>query len=216
MADKSIQFSVPMVRALIEGTKSQTRRLTQQYQIGDRLYVREPWRVARRYDGYSPVSSRHGGPILTPQTMSVLYIAGGQAANMEGAGWTFDYFNPRHMPEWAGKYRQAMHMPRWASRLTLRVSDVRIERLHDISEDDCLAEGLQVLTEGDADGDGRPVTFTYYRGGDDLPWTQDPGEAYFALLDMLHGEGFADSNPQLVAYSFSIERGNIDMLSEAA
>lgn len=220
MADKSIQFSVPMVKRLIHGAKTQTRRLDRPagnpYQVGDRLYVREPWRVARRYDGYSPVSSRRDGPILTPRAMSVLYIAGGQAANMEGGGWTFDWHNPRHMPDWAGKFRQAMHMPRWASRLTLTVTDVRIERLHDISYEDCIAEGIEM--------ESADPPFYYVPGMDtakiavgiEQPGGRHAQRAYFNLLDFLHGDGFSARNPKLVAYSFTVERGNIDMLSEAA
>ena len=45
------------------------------------------------------------------------------------------------LPEWVGKLRPGMFIPRWASRLTLYVTEVRVERLHDISRADARAEG---------------------------------------------------------------------------
>jgi len=45
------------------------------------------------------------------------------------------------LPEWVGKLRPGMFIPRWASRLTLYVTEVRVERLHDISREDARAEG---------------------------------------------------------------------------
>lgn len=158
MADKPIIFSTPMVRALLAGNKTQTRRVLKvdlregidsifsegrkmwegcswtgdrretipvRYFSGDRLWVREHWRAANAYDDLSP--SAMGGE-------ESIYYEADQV--WQTWGWPLPVG-----PE--DRFRQAMHMPRWASRLTLIVSDVRVQRLQDISEADAWAEGCK-------------------------------------------------------------------------
>jgi hypothetical protein len=95
----------------------------------------------------------------------------------------------------------SIHMPRWASRLTLTVTDVRVQRLHEISDDDAVAEGC----ECDSDG-WRDYLF---------PSTQCCGTArdsYRTLWNSLHGPDAWDANPWVVAVSFSVQHGNIDQI----
>ena len=170
MTDRPILFSGPMVRAILEGRKTQTRRiikvngrvpefcggrgdlndlscwgwqdanygdwitleadpgqrmgwrgLQSAYAPGDRLWVREAWRTLHTSDCLAP---RH----LAEDPSKV----------------TFEADSHRRNPLWAfGKLRPSMFMPRWASRLTLIVTDVRVQRLQDISEDDARAEGIE-------------------------------------------------------------------------
>lgn len=216
MADKPILFSGPMVQALLAGTKTQTRRAipakaldayyeyddwcsnvsagipcTRKWerefflerlriQPGDRLYVREHWRTVGSAGQFDSVPPRD----MEPQ--AVWYVADGEApAN-----------------EFVGKHRQAMHMPRWASRLTLTVTDVRIERLQDISTADAMAEGI------DHSGDGYAAP--------DMSWVGSPELAYRCLWERINGPGSWDANPWVAAYTFTVERGNIDQLARAA
>ena len=83
---------------------------------GDTLWVREAWRAWSQYDDLPP--SR------LPLGVDVQYTADASAP-------------------WASRYRSPRFMPRWASRITLRIEDVRVERLQDISEDDARAEGCE-------------------------------------------------------------------------
>lgn len=214
MADRPILFSGPMVRALLEGRKTQTRRVFAnieaieggefhifngggggvygvpeegvpeealdfvRYEIGDRLYVREAWRTAAHLDRFAPKVL----PVDTPVFFEA--DAGGEAV---GA---------------IGKFRQAMHMPRWASRLTLPVTDVRVQRLQEISEEDALAEGItqhgRFFGVADADWDHAS--------------TVSAVDAYATLWDSLNADrGYGwDTNPWIVAVSFTVERRNID------
>lgn len=138
MKERPILFSAPMVRALLAGTKTQTRRPLKQVQIrseampepewrsvhtlcpygqpGGRLWVREAWRSGRLTDRFAPRE-------MTPHP--VWYESDGPAP---------DACN--------GKLRPGMFMPRWASRITLEVTGVRVERLQDISVADAMAEGV--------------------------------------------------------------------------
>lgn len=121
MTERPILFSGPMVRAILDGRKTQTRRVAKdrdkpcKYGIaGDRLWVRETWQSAA--------------------AMGVCHASD-------------DYFVYRATdPDWetceGWQWRPSIFMPRKASRITLEITDVRAERLQDITNKDARAEGL--------------------------------------------------------------------------
>lgn len=84
---------------------------------GDRLWVKETWRVSRQWDGVKP-------SLITAGT-AIHYLADGRESGI------------------SGKNRPSIFMPRWASRIALEIKSIRIERLQDISETDAVAEGIQ-------------------------------------------------------------------------
>lgn len=93
---------------------------------GEALWLRETWRTATLPDGLNGIRFRADDtfvPIANTLEASVLW---GHA--QRGAAW-----------------RPSIFMPRWASRLSLRVADVRVERLQDITEEDARAEGVTPL-----------------------------------------------------------------------
>lgn len=219
MADRGITFSAPMVRALLDGRKTQTRRLISPtkkdiapgqilrfegpriggrayrfappHQPGDRLYVREHWKTTPAYDDLAPRDMGGEEPLR--------YLADDATFNWAEADGAL-----------AGRHRQAMHMPRWASRLTLLVTDVRVQRLQEIGEADALAEGIveheATMTE--------PAEYTI--GPDSLLYS-NAVEAYAALWDSLHTDPGTrwEDNPWIYAVSFDVRRGNIDNLEGA-
>lgn len=141
MADRPILFSWPMVRAILTGTKTQTRRVVKPApdwkpvgcpygQPGDRLWVREThylhgvWSV-RKDDGGKRRWTFHPSRDMGVQFTEPNGFIKGRSTTVHG--W---YRRP------------SIHMPRWASRITLEVTGVRVERLQDISEADAIAEGV--------------------------------------------------------------------------
>jgi hypothetical protein len=86
-------------------------------------------------------------------------------------------------------WRHSIHMPRWASRITLLVTDVRVQRLQEINRGDAMAEGCPFpnMAEGPSPTD----------------WFRD-------LWDQLHGNGAWNTNPEIVAATFTVQRRNID------
>lgn len=166
------------------------------YVPGDRLYVREEWSTHPAFDGISPRDLKRGSGIYTR--------ADGLWHNVDDViGWPF------------GRRRAGMHMPRWASRITLTVTNVRVQRLQDCSEEDAVAEGiypwqheeLGTLYSFERPGD------TVYRGRNKIasPAGFDrASHAYCRLWDNINGEGAWDKNPWIVAVSFSVEQRNID------
>lgn len=203
MTDRPILFSAPMVRALLAGTKTQTRRILKplpnrtiffdalkaglnqhqspRFASGDRLWVRETWQ-ALSFGDYQPTKSSQS---------EVRYAATDPCADLETEA--------RGYP-----WRPSIFMPRWASRITLTVTDVRIERLQDISEADAVAEGC---FKGKASGRVFANEAAMHLGGDEWANARD---WYADLWDIINGPGAWDANPWVVAYTFTVHRGNID------
>ena len=204
MADKPIIFSAPMVRALLEGRKTQTRRVVRQPDVD----AGQHW---HRYPaGWFMIDAEDAYLAKTPyQTGDRLYVRE-QCATWTGTITDVAYRADETEGEWenlkhdAGlgfwKMRPSIHMPRWASRLTLTVTDVRVQRLQDISEADAMAEGVDAVTMDDV-----PRQAAMSRRSD-----------FAALWNSLHGPEAWDANPWVAAYTFRPVLGNIDMLAERA
>lgn len=238
MADRPILFSAPMVRALLDGRKSQTRRVLRPrpeflggygdeadyeewgwidedgapmsvldvapngYVRGDRLWVREAFNAFQfSQDGDD------AWPVKIP-TLEECKEAD-ELAYRYGAPQIV-YRESDRARKWFAdqKWRPAIHMPRWASRLTLTVTDVRVERLQDISEADAWSEGCQPGALNDR-GEPFPADEPAPDGKGEIGW--DCARDWYAdLWDSLHGPDAWDANPWVAAISFDVRRGNID------
>ncbi|MCA1490130.1 hypothetical protein I6F11_04250 [Ensifer sp. NBAIM29] len=109
-----------------------------------------------------------------------------------------------------GKRVPAVHMPRWASRMTLIVTDVRVERLQDISEADAIAEGIERHHSG-----WMPYSTAFYEADGVTPanYHQDPRESYRSLWNKINGFGAWEANPWVAAYTFDVIKKNIDQVA---
>jgi hypothetical protein len=191
MTERPILFNGPMVRAILAGAKTQTRRAMRDqpcelldynrghlsirvrgavYQAfnpqippvrcpygkpGDRLWVREAWCASSAHDNIPPSA--------IPSGDGIEYLADGPTRVL------------------TGKRRQSMFMPRWASRITLEVTEVRVERLQDISRGDAMAEGCP---------------FPNMAAG------PDPRGWYANLWESINGAGSWGANPWVWVVSF--------------
>jgi len=142
--------------------------------VGDRLWVREAWRTHVSWDVDPPRGVIPAAPIW----------------------FEADPFEAR-MGLDVGKLRPSMFMPRWASRLTLTVTDVRVQRLQDISEEDAIAEGYPPAEQRATGG------IAEIRDAYPIAW-------YAWLWDSINGAGSWEANPWVAAYSFKVEHRNID------
>lgn len=108
--------------------------------------------------------------------------------------------------------RLGRFMFRAHSRLTLYVTDVRVERLNDISEADAIKEGIET---DHAAGMQSVWGWRDYLRGDSVAKRHfaDPRESYRTLWDAINGPGAWEANPWVVAYSFVPRLGNIDTLT---
>lgn len=226
MSTKGIIFSAPMVRALLAGTKTQTRRLFKPQ--GLRFYTHPI--SGDRYEQHNRDGFVGSGPMQAFGWGEGLYgylaYAPGDRLYVREALYLDDLCIPlfiysadeqriqwqnREQVAWLNNYpRQkvpSIHMPRWASRLWLEVTEVRVQRLQDINGNDARQEGIERAAEWPfwRDYEGR------------FPHMLTPRESFQTLWSTLHtkpGERWED-NPWIVAVSFAVHQGNVDEVSHA-
>lgn len=125
---------------------------------GDRIRVKEAWRTEELRDGLDGIRFRADGafvPIESSEDAAYRWTVAHASGKRNG-----------RRVEW----RSSMFLPRWASRIALELTDVRVQRLHDISEEDARAEGVKPiahLTDVERDGD--------YRRGYEEAWKEIHG-----------------------------------------
>lgn len=231
MADRPILFSGPMVRALLDGRKTMTRRVLKPASISEsRPGIMWPQYLNGQRIGESSsdpeivdLPDADGGTIEAGPTP---YCRGDRlwvretlqvASNDQDKRWlayAADGKDVWPLTEWRKPRNSipSIHMPRWASRLTLIVTEVRVQRLQEISEADAIAEGIERSPHGNGD------QWIDYPAGSSASGWSDPRESFRSLWDSLNADrGFGwDDNPWIVAVSFAIECGNIDQIGRAA
>jgi len=161
--DIPIIFSAPMVRALLEGRKTQTRRILKP-QPEPFLVDNKPCEVGLLQVGSDPRPRVTLGHVVTRQEVrfavgdrlwvreNYAYVGARDPGFLTyGATYPGDLAKygcenvPATLKEAGYKWKPSIHMPREVSRLTLVVAGVKVERLQDISEDDAVAEGIARL-----------------------------------------------------------------------
>jgi len=190
-----------MVRAILAGRKTQTRRLASSPLAkalpGDRLYVREAWAI-KRHEPCQP-HERDWQSLSRP---TIRYLADGAEIEAANHGDRTTGRGIYHGP--VEKGRPSIHMPRWMSRATLMITDVRFEPVNQISAADAIAEGIY-----------QPNGPGWTHDVDAPDWWNDPVFAFGKLWDSLHdqeGERFAEA-PPIVALTFAATLANIDALT---
>lgn len=144
MAIKPILFNTRMVQAILEGRKTQTRRLVKQPPVfGDILHDQDGWYYEDgTRNGHSLIPSFSPGDILwVRETWSTHYDGIHDDLQFCYKADGID-LQAECMPGESNRWHPSIHMPKEAARIFLRVKNVRVERLQDITEKDALAEGM--------------------------------------------------------------------------
>jgi len=224
MKERPILFSAPMVRAILEGRKTQTRRVIKPPKwatvddievwpnnavfveddneasfwiecpygkIGDRLWVRETW-MPGTYGEVSCITYKADNKSIAIEN------------TMEAADrWVSVRRKEEQWPELKpATWRPSIHMPRWASRIDLEITNVRVERLNDINEQDAIAEGIVI----DIFNQGEPPKHGHFNcAGKYVPafGEFDPARyKFFRLWESINGAGSWQQNPWVWVIEF--------------
>ncbi|AXZ19983.1 hypothetical protein AM476_18425 [Klebsiella pneumoniae] len=214
MKERGMIFNGEMVRAILDGRKTQTRRIIKDCTVGrdqiskfiqiekkfigcypedvpelireccpygvpgDRIWVREAFRVhSRATDVATLVYKASERNSWTEQTHRVPVAVCNKPATPE-------------------KWTPSLHMPRWASRILLEITDVRVERLNSISQEDAQAEGLELTgwrpTYPDPDSGGEVMT---------------PYDNFAELWSSIYGDESWQANPWVWVIEFKRVEG---------
>ena len=240
---KPILFSTLMVKAILEGRKTQTRRIIKpqplvhndvikmpipideyskllgeytkkgytqiytkgvlegmiaplcKYEIGDVLWVRETWT--------DPTPDQSGYPILYKADFPMTYH-----------GTEADLTETITLQAKDYKWKPSLFMPRDACRLFLKIKNIRVERLQDISEDDACDEGIEILDSPNCDaGDYNSYPRNYMiseKDADGFPYFKD-GEyikSFQSLWESINGEKSWEDNPFVWVIEFEKHNEN--------
>jgi len=177
---KGILFKQPMIKAIINGSKTQTRRVIKpqpasdetmssgfsllfhpRYRVGEVVYIKEAWATYRANDDWTIPQ--------IPKTATVFYKLDDP-----------DGFSP------IGKWRSPLFMPAWAARYFIKITDVRTERLEEITEDDAQSEGVT-----------RPPNYSL------TPHYQQWFRVLWDTINKQKGYGW-DDNPWVWVYCFEL------------
>jgi hypothetical protein len=203
--ERPILFSAPMVRAILDGRKTQTRRVVKPQPASepDLWFIDASGAFAARTAGDEWLTVRCPYGLASDRlwvretwrlherfsdVARIVYAAS------QGRSWT--EMHEDFPAEKAGrlapsqKFKPSIHMPRWASRITLEITDVRVERLNDCSSEDAKAEGLEWAAP------------TYGISGVAESWNADPVAAYRALWEHINGPDAWAANPWVWVVSF--------------
>lgn len=235
MNAKPIIFNGPMIRAILDGRKTQTRRIAKLTHGG---HVKEPnghrrWHPQHEHavkacpyghpaellwvrENFAIECNQHYQDVYT-QPKTPLGPIRWHSNSCDETQW---FECPRYQasePETilvtpddessdAMRWRPSIHIPRWASRLTLRITDVRVQRVQEISEEDARAEGVEP----------EPIPAHDPSCMGDCRWCPVPepswGEGFRLLWDSINAKrGYGwDANPWVWALSFDVIHANVD------
>lgn len=190
-----------LTEAVLNGKKTQTRRAvefagkTYEKALRDRFSIRD----TKFKDCLLKYSAYKVGEVVA---VAQAYKDIPSIANSNFVDVDWDRVS-KHNP--FGKWGCASKLPGWKNKMFvradqmphhIRITNIRVEKLRDISDEDCLAEGIHEALK--APNDNKVYGFV---GGNNFNFNT-PREAYAALIDKVSGKGTWDSNPYVFVYEF--------------
>lgn len=209
MTERGMIFNGEMVRAILDGRKTQTRRIIKDCTVG-RDPISKFIQIGKKFIGCYPEDvpelirecCPYGVPGDRIWVRETWAEAGASAPDLKLYRANYPAHVPTHYenvpPAEDVRWTPSIHMPRWASRITLEISGVRVEQLKSISEEEAQSEGVARLREG---------FWKHYQPG----WTQHQLSArgsFATLWNSIYGSGEWDRNPWVWVIEFKRIEGD--------
>lgn len=204
-----------MVEAILNGSKTQTRRIIKpkpdedglafnknknewqdtgdktynpKAQPGDIFWVRETWAEAGNFASSEIPNSM----VIAYRTEDAYFYQGGE--KLETDNWNWDKI----------KWKPSIFMPKDVCRIFLECTNVRVEKLHHISEEDSISEGIQKIVASNQPD--RVIGYHDYmvKPKDGFNTFFDPILSFYSLWQSINGKESLDSNPWLWVYDFKV------------
>lgn len=190
MKERPILFRAPMVRAILDGSKTQTRRPVKprkDLSVGCILAAHELAGEINRGDYSNCPYGQPGDRLWVRETFMQESQFEPCAVRYRATDEPFVFGPPiGNIPK---NWRPSIHMPRWASRINLEITGVRVERLQNCSEADARAEGVTIVNRH----------MNGYCAGQFFP----PAiRAYQELWEQINRPGSWDANPWVWVIEF--------------
>lgn len=189
MKERGIIFNAEMVKAILDGRKTQTRRIVKNVMLDNGIWLKKPTKTRSGTTTHVLHAPKHNlcplgkigdrlyvreafkAGVCTESTIA--YKATHKPSDLE-EGWYEEI-----------KWTPSIHMPRRYSRITLEITNIRVERLNDISNDDAKSEGCW-----------------YGRGGGVPDKALTPSDQFPTLWEEIYGDGSWSSNPWVWVIEF--------------
>ena len=209
MKETGLIFKAPMVRAILEGRKTQTRRVAKPVKHPDLGNLYTPGALLREHEPQHVINracpmGQPGDRIYVRETARSCraYEVQGYPPSQWGnkpIWFEADGTPPGAETAWATKATPAIHLPMFAARIWLEVTSVRVERLQDISEEDAITEGIER-----ADNFFGCTCWKAYGEpeGADVVCPDDPIGSFRTLWESTGGDW--DANPWVWAIDFKV------------
>lgn len=222
ITERGLIFNGEMVRAILDGRKTQTRRIIKDWTVG-RDSISKFIQIGKKFIGCYPedvpelireccpygvpgdriwVRETFQGPLFDFEQMEAYQEDSSKFKKPEFCVYKAD---GKPAPEFFDAddnlhcgWRPSIHMPRWASRITLEITGVRVEQLKSIREEEARSEGVARLREG---------FWKHYQPG----WTQHQLSArgsFATLWDSIYGSGEWERNPWVWVVEFNRIEGD--------
>ncbi|HCI7056183.1 TPA: hypothetical protein NPQ16_000403 [Klebsiella pneumoniae] len=234
MTERGMIFNSEMVRAILDGRKTQTRRIMKVQPEPSKSRPGDFWFSSKKLEsmvhvsdlvpGNSPIADCHlffqehccpfgavGDRIWVRETWQAIHDYCDENGHVDERRYARsiprhrgNYWHPVYEEAWGNEsredrefpWRPSIHMPRWASRILLEITNVRVERLNSISQEDAKAEGMELT--------GWRPTYSDPDSGGEV-WT--PYDNFAQLWESIYGDESWNSNPWVWVIEFKRVEG---------